>query len=385
MKWANSKPSLTWDAAGTLISENTEEISAIEICAAPKVSVCLCTFNHAPFIRRAIESVLGQVTQFPFEIIIGDDSSVDGTFEIVSHYQKSYPEQIRLLRSAENLGRHTGNGRLNFVRILRACRGSYIALIEGDDYWTDPLKLQKQADVFDCNRGISLVFHNSSIVDECDKTLTPKRSNIDTELTFDSKDYLRGDIPSISTASAMLLRKVAEELPPWFLKARNGDDAVWATAAKLGSLRYLPCVMSAYRIHPKGIWSQRHTLELDKRLEHELSWKIGMLWMVCQLPDFFGKSSAEFRNRTFNMSLDVMWLSRLTRNRQTGFRSLFSCLSHGFLALQHLPFLAKNAFFLLLPWLDKQRAAHCANEKLYSELQTPLISATPVPQKCDAT
>ena len=114
---------LTLDKAQDLINSVTEEISAQNICPKPLVSVCLIAFNHAKYVGEAIDSVLMQKTSFPFEIVIGDDASSDGTSEIIDRYQSEHPDQIKILRSTENLGKYTGNGRLNFIRNLRACRG----------------------------------------------------------------------------------------------------------------------------------------------------------------------------------------------------------------------------------------------------------------------
>jgi glycosyltransferase involved in cell wall biosynthesis len=110
----------------------------------PKVSVCMMTYNHERFIAQAIESVLEQKTSFDLELVIGEDCSTDGTRKIVAEYARKYPEKIKAMFRETNLGM-TANG----IQTLRECRGRYIALLEGDDYWTDPLKLQKQVDFLD--------------------------------------------------------------------------------------------------------------------------------------------------------------------------------------------------------------------------------------------
>ncbi|MEM6399437.1 MAG: glycosyltransferase family 2 protein, partial [Cyanobacteria bacterium P01_D01_bin.116] len=112
----------------------------------PMVSVSLVTFNHEKFIAQAIESVLLQEVDFSYEIIIGEDFSSDKTREIVIEYQKQYPDIIRLILPEENLGYY---GQKIFVQTLQACRGKYIALLDGDDYWTTPNKLQQQVDFLD--------------------------------------------------------------------------------------------------------------------------------------------------------------------------------------------------------------------------------------------
>ena len=121
----------------------------------PKVSVCMITYNHENFIREAIEGVLMQKTDFPIELIIGEDCSTDNTRKIVLEYASKYPEIIRPLLPDNNLGVRT-----NFFNTLNVCRGEYIALCEGDDYWIDSTKLQSQVDYLAKNKQCSLVHTN---------------------------------------------------------------------------------------------------------------------------------------------------------------------------------------------------------------------------------
>ena len=114
------------------------------LCRYPVVSVHMITYNHEPDIRQAIEGVMMQKTDFEFELVIGEDASTDKTREICFEYQKRYPDKIRVLWWHENLGKvgHPAGG--NATRTTAHCRGEFIAFCEGDDYWIDPLKLQKQ-------------------------------------------------------------------------------------------------------------------------------------------------------------------------------------------------------------------------------------------------
>ena len=124
-----------------------------------KVSVCIITYNHARFIGQALESALMQKTNFDYEIVIGEDCSTDNTGLICKKYAEMYPDKIRLLQNDKNLGVIE-----NFKRTLYACKGEYVALLEGDDYWTDELKLQKQVDFLESNRDYAIVFHNAEIL-----------------------------------------------------------------------------------------------------------------------------------------------------------------------------------------------------------------------------
>ena len=110
----------------------------------PLVSVHMITYNHEPYIAEAIEGVLGQKTEFPIELVIGEDCSTDNTRAIVIEYQRKYPQLIRLLLPSRNAGA-IANGKA----VVRACRGEYVAFCEGDDYWVNPNKLQMQAEFLD--------------------------------------------------------------------------------------------------------------------------------------------------------------------------------------------------------------------------------------------
>ncbi|OQX73022.1 MAG: hypothetical protein B6D61_13025 [Bacteroidetes bacterium 4484_249] len=143
--------------------------------ADPLVSVCMITYNHEPFIARTIESVLSQKTDFPFEVVIGEDFSTDGTRKICKKYQERYPQIIKLLNSDKNLGVNQ-----NLIRTLKSCKGKYIATLEGDDYWTDPLKLQKQVDLLETHSKYNLCFTNCSVVDE--NNVLVKKSRVPSEI-----------------------------------------------------------------------------------------------------------------------------------------------------------------------------------------------------------
>lgn len=120
-----------------------ETSDSVRLCRNPLVSVRLITYNHEPYIRKCLESVLGQKTDFEYEVVVGEDCSQDKTREICFEFQKRYPEKVRVLWSHENVYKLDGN----LLRTAYRCRGEYVAYLEGDDYWTDDMKLQKQADL----------------------------------------------------------------------------------------------------------------------------------------------------------------------------------------------------------------------------------------------
>lgn len=129
-----------------------------QVSVIPLVSVLLVTYNHEQYIRKTIEGVMMQQTNFPFELVIGEDASIDQTRAICEEYQRLYPEHIILLPSSSNLGLNQ-----NFLRTFKVCRGKYIAYLEGDDWWITIDKLQKQVDILNQESDVVLVHTNCKI------------------------------------------------------------------------------------------------------------------------------------------------------------------------------------------------------------------------------
>ena len=237
----------------------------------PKVSISVITYNHANYIEQALESVLMQETDFDYEIIIGEDDSTDGTRDIVQSYQKKYPDTITvLLNERENViyidGKPTG--RRNLINNLQHCKGEYIALLEGDDYWTDLHKLQKQVEFLDKNLDYSMCFHKVLFVSE--------ESNVDPVVyqpykkkrSYTLEDLIQKNF--IATLS-VVYRNLGffSNLPQWYYSMPVGDYPLHLLAAEKGSIGYLDDQMGVRRVHKSGYWS---SMSLEKK--HETALKI---------------------------------------------------------------------------------------------------------------
>ena len=134
----------------------------------PLVSVCMTTYNHAPYLRQAVESVLSQQTSFDFELVLGEDCSTDLPAEICREYAAKYPGRVRLVTGARNVG-----WRANYRRTFDACRGKYVAYCDGDDWWTDPCKLQMQADLMESDPGCGMCYTGADEYWQAEGTLKP--------------------------------------------------------------------------------------------------------------------------------------------------------------------------------------------------------------------
>lgn len=217
----------------------------------PLVSIICNTYNHASFIRDALEGFLMQTCSFPFEILIHDDASTDSTADIIREYEKQYPDILKPIYQTENQWSKKGNT----VTALQRSRalGKYIALCEGDDYWTDPLKLQKQVDFLENHPEYALCFHKSAILNLTKDTW---KSRIFQHLK--QKEYSGDEILltwSVPTASIMYRSLLVEKINA--IPKTEGilyfDIVILLTIAEHGKLYCLGDTMSVYRVHPQSL------------------------------------------------------------------------------------------------------------------------------------
>ena len=213
-----------------------------------KVSVTIITYNQKNFIRKAIDSALAQQTTFPIEILVGDDCSTDGTREIIQEYERNYPGKVIGVLQDRNLGM---NGGLNCLATLKQVKGEYYALMDGDDYWTDPLKLQKQADYLDAHPTYSTVFHNALITYE-DGTPSHVLNGPIMKPFYTVDDLIGEDEIWFMATSSTMFRKSITEYPQWFKESSSGDIPRLILKAKLGPIGYIPDLMSVYRKNRGG-------------------------------------------------------------------------------------------------------------------------------------
>ncbi|WP_292858780.1 glycosyltransferase [Nostoc sp. LPT] len=198
---------------------------------------------------QAIESVLMQKVGFEYELVIGEDCSTDNTRQIVIEYQRKYSDKIRLLLPEVNLGAHK-----NFLNTFKACQGQYLAILEGDDYWTSNEKLQKQVDFLDKNLDFAICFHNVLVFWQ-DNSHSPAIFLHNQPKTSTIENLLINNF--ISTPSVMYRAGLVQEFPDWFYEQSMGDWTFHILNAQHGKIGYIDEVMSAYRVHAKGVWSSK--------------------------------------------------------------------------------------------------------------------------------
>ena len=214
----------------------------------PLLSVLMITYNHEHFIRQAVESVLMQEVSFPLEIIISDDASTDRTPLLLEELSKN-DSRIRLILRERNL-----TAVPNFYATLEECRGRYVALLEGDDYWTNPNKLQTQIDLLQANPDTVLCFHSCTVLNEmthvqCDDKLLGLQ-------TFSDPISFSEVVFHCPTASTVLKLSALQPIPNEYRSLYGADYPCFMLLSARGVVRYLPYHWSVRRLHPDGLWSR---------------------------------------------------------------------------------------------------------------------------------
>jgi glycosyltransferase involved in cell wall biosynthesis len=214
----------------------------------PKLSVCMVAYNQELFIGQAVESVLSQKVNFPIEIVIGEDCSTDRTAAIIRDLAAKAPGVLRPRFAERNVG-----AKENFLATIAECHGEYVAMLEGDDYWTCDDKLQMQVDALEAHKEWAMCFHPTACVyeDGLQGHSVYPPNWIEAESTI--QDLLSGNF--IPTNSVVFRNNLFGAFPPWFRDLKLGDWPLHILNAAHGKIGFLPQVMSAYRVHRKGIWN----------------------------------------------------------------------------------------------------------------------------------
>lgn len=212
------------------------------------ISICCITYGQEAYIKQTIDGFLAQKISCDFEIIIAEDCSPDNTREILLSYKKNYPGLIKLLLNDTNVGMMQ-----NFLNALQACKGKYIAFCEGDDYWIDEYKLEKQINLLESDPTAAMCFTNSKVWSEYDKQFSPHWSGkYMTKNRFTLMDLLNTNVVATCT---VLFKNIIKELPSDFTGFPTGDLPLFSFLLLKGDALYLNSITSVYRLHDKGVHS----------------------------------------------------------------------------------------------------------------------------------
>lgn len=300
----------------------------------PLVTIRCITYNHEAFIRQCIEGFLMQETDFPVEILIHDDASDDNTATIIRKYQEKYPQLIRAILQTEN--QYSKGKSIRFL-LNEMSRGAYIALCEGDDYWTDSRKLQKQVDLMDAHPSYSMC---GSLV----RCIMTKADGSEEEIpnfiqSFDTREVLKlEDFVSryqVHTSTALYRRKFYQ-YPESFNNIANPDVCTFALLAEKGDVGFIREFTSAYRIHPGGVYSGKSQLQKLRGFQNTCN----------HLNGYFKGQYVHHLRR---------WEHGEARKTWTEFWQDHKCLDAMLLYIELYPRYARHV--TLLPWMKDRFAA----------------------------
>lgn len=320
-----------------------------------KVSIAMVTYRHERFIAQAIESVLAQRTNFDFELVIGEDCSPDATREIVRAYAEKYPDRIRLQLPEKNIGLTR-----NLSRTIDACRGKYVAWLEGDDYWISPDKLQRQADYLDQNPDCAWCFTRAKVVNAEGEPVEVGPAVRTVKPKYTLEDYLKR-LFQPRACTVMFRHRLFERFPEWFFKLPTGDMPLHVMNAQHGDIGFIDEEMSAYRIHPGGVWSQGVTpgnwaspgMEQWRRQAERFA---SMVTLYETFEEYLGERYRKLlRQQAAHFASEWIRMNRLIGDREALRRSVFAAMRAQPSPLHRLrPGLV---YSLLLSWLPAELSA----------------------------
>jgi len=222
-----------------------------------KLSVCIIVYNCEDFVSQTLDSVLTQKTDFDFEVVVGEDRSTDSSREIVADYQKRYPGLMRPIFREKNLGMVR-----NFAETVRACQGRYIAMVDGDDFWNSPLKLQRQADFLDAHPECSGSYHNVNVLNQATGRTRPYYASPRKRFLY-LKDLLKGN--SVCAGSMVFRAGLFGDFPEWYYTLPMQDWPLYVLNAQFGPAGYIDEILSTYRVHERGDWPRSNRIEGFRR------------------------------------------------------------------------------------------------------------------------
>ena len=245
------------------------------------VSVCCLAYNHEAYIRDALEGFVKQKTDFPFEVFVHDDASTDGTAGIIREYAERYPDIIRPILQTEN--QHSKGVKIISEIICPRMTGKYIALCEGDDYWTDEKKLQRQVDYLEAHPECGICVHQAVKLD-VQTGLKESFTGQKREKDYTVEEVIAGGGGMFATNSVMCRLDIYRSRPSCFSVPGVGDYQLFVYGAICGGLHYLPESMSVYRANVGGSWTQRVYQNTEKRVAMQKN----MITMLNKVDEYYG-------------------------------------------------------------------------------------------------
>lgn len=275
----------------------------------PVVSVIVCTYNQEQYISQTLDSILMQQCDFDFEILVGEDNGPDSTRSICEQYASKY-SQVKVLDRPHNLGKQK-----NFFDALIKCKGKYISMCDGDDYWQDPLMLQKEVDYLEANPDCVIVYHDSIMVDRQGNVISETEVGKHNKRDFSNEELVKGvDISNrtICFRNIVDFSKIDTSL------VYNEDMFVYAVIGQYGSGHYIDGLKpSVYRVLDGSIWSTMSEIK-------QIWLKFGT---IKALQKYYGADKTDWRYKhyidLYYQNCDRILYKSVQNNEKTYLRKVF--------------------------------------------------------------
>lgn len=295
----------------------------------PLVSIVCITYNHEKYIRNCLDGFVMQKTTFPFEILIHDDASTDNTANIIKDYEKKYADLIHPIYQTINQYSKKINPGIDYL--LPIAKGKYIALCEGDDYWTDSAKLQKQVDFLEANSEYSICFHDVEIVMQDPNTEKTAQDYViihnQNRDSFTFEDLvLLGNL--MHTPSIVFRKQPMENYP--FSQALTSDYFLSLHNSYFGKIRKIEGTMAAYRVHEGGVFSTKAKWDINKHIDM-CQRQIGSFKMLkkhyCHTPEIQKKVKRQILNLQNKLRFDYLQNNETDKSRNVAKKMLLPTLT----------------------------------------------------------
>jgi glycosyltransferase involved in cell wall biosynthesis len=296
----------------------------------PLVSILCPTFNHEKYISQTLEGFLIQETNFPFEIIVHDDASTDRTVDIIRDFEKRFPGKFSNIYQTEN--QYSKGGGNSIIKILLAASNKkYIALCEGDDFWTDPHKLQKQIDFLESNTEYVLCSANAQVLNSTGKPFRNIYCEFGSDRSFDQIGIL---MEFYCPTMTMVFRNQLDNIPNWFYEVKSGDTFLHLLLSRYGKFYFMNFIAGIYRQHDKGISNN-----IDKAL-----WFENNIIHLNKLRPILKPESKPYLDEViYKNQIEYIYALRETKRYKKAFVNISR--------IKHIPFSFRKEYFLKVSYL----------------------------------
>lgn len=332
------------------------------------VSINCITYNHENYIAEAIESFLMQKTNFKYEILIHDDASTDRTADIIREYEKKYPDIIKPILQKEN--QHSqGVKKIDYRYNHTRAKGKYIAICEGDDYWTDQHKLQKQVDYMENNLGCSMCFHATDKI-KIGKGKIDVIKPYNKSCISSTEDIILGDGGFMATNSILYRKYVMDNAPDIYLNAPIGDYPLQILTSTKNYAYYINESMSVYRVGVEGSWSSR-MVSKENKVEKFITLRRQIASMLNEIDKYYnGKYHDVIQKKIIRDEIEILILKKKIKElRNSKYKIIYDSLTFKEKIKIHAKYYIPNIYIKLVNIIKVTKVRLLYNKNILGDLR----------------